>query len=387
MTKSRIIFISLIVFGLILPILVYAALVPCGRRCCQWGDGIEYSKNYCVEPCDPENVSEDEAQPCTLCDIFLMLQTIVNYIWWALLIIAPLFIIAGGIMILTAGVKPDQLERGKQIITGTIIGLGIAFLSWTILNMVFLTLAKEQGEQGAFPWPWNRIDCTGGEIRDQEEEEEELIGSNNRYCHLEIADSGDYMYREYSTAEDCYAECPSRCTTLFNCEASCCLSINRGNQENPCGWGATDPGWCRRTVPVNALSWTLSSYPDPRQRGDASVQLSQFLDCMFLRVPNLQINSISSNVLCQDPDCDTSTPSCGHAANSCHFGGANSACGDFSYAVDFNTNVACQTIASAAKDCDSNSWFNYEVNHVHISVGYGHNNCNCNEGIYGVECP
>ena len=396
------IFIILIVLGFILPILAHAALVPCGRCCKEWGNPDNgQPRNECVLQCDEENVSIAEAQPCTLCDIFRMLQIIINYVWWALLIIAPLFIIAGGIMILIAGAKPDQLESGKKIITGTVIGLTIAFLSWAIVNMVFNTLAKSEGEEGAFPWPWNRIECTGGAIKEQEAVEP-IIGSNNRYCHIQYTGANnDRMVYEYSDASECYNSCSSHCVgPLIGCEAvgSCCLDRDHGTQENPCGSWA-DTGWCTRSAPASSYTWVLNPPPggaDPRQRGDASQELVFFLDCMFARgISGLSINSISHNSLCTNPNCDTSTSSCGHGADSCHFGGANPACKGFSHAVDFYlpsppaaANITmCQAIAAAARNCNSDAWINWEVNHVHVSIDNA--SCLCAERNFGtgVACP
>lgn len=405
------IFIILIILGFILPILAHAALVTCGTS---------------------------TTQECTLCDIFRMMQTIMNYIWWALLVIAPLFIIAGGVMILTAGIKPEQLESGKRIITGTVIGLAIAFLSWTILNVVFITLAKDPGQEG-FPWPWNEIQCTGGGVAQTQPcttdaqcsppntycdwfgtsrcvTAENLVcelwvdcpsgydcvgtgalgrctginANTNWYCYTQNSSGQSWISQQYNSEAACRNTdaCPWYCSTgSSDCFTWCCLNQgNRDGEMNVCS-SYVDQGWCRRTVPVNALSWRLSSYvQDPRQRGDASIELSQFLDCMFLHVPSLEINSISSNVLCTNPTCDTSTGNCGHTANSCHFGGTSPDCMGQSYAVDFNTNVACSVIRDAATgDCNFNTWFNYETDHVHVSVN--NSACGCPESISGIMCP
>lgn len=142
MNKSIILF--LIAFGLLMPPIISAQglsgpLIACG------GAG----------------------QDCTLCDLFKLGQTIFDYIMIAIFIIAPVFLIAGGVMILISGLKPDQLETGKNMITYTIIGIAIALLSWTIVNSTLNMIAGTAGEEakpGGFPWPWNRIECTGGGV-------------------------------------------------------------------------------------------------------------------------------------------------------------------------------------------------------------------------------
>lgn len=355
MIKHRTIFISLIIIVILLPILAHArGLVPCGGP---------------------------TEQPCTFCDIFRMLQNIINYIWWILLIIAPLFIIAGGIMILTAGVKPDQLDHGKRIITGTVVGLAIAFLSWTILNVVFNTLVDE-GSEG-FPWPWNEIQCEGGGVR----EEGTWETSQNRYCHLQIRNAPDQMVQDYTTTSACYASCASRCTSLGStCEASCCLEQNYDGNNNVCNIVAMD-NWCIRSAPSGSNVWVLNPPPGgalPEQRGDASTTLTRLLNCMYGEIPTLTINSISDNALCTvPPSCNPATrQGCVHSLGSCHYGGpVTGPCYGFSYAVDFHTNVSCQAIMDSAQRCQTEAggtvFVLWENDHTHVSInGRG---CQCSE--------
>lgn len=366
MKKLKPVFILLIVIGIILPFLAYADLVPCGG------------------PDEPE---------CTFCYIFRMLQNIINYIWWALLVIAPVFIIAGGIMILTAGVKPDQVDHGKRIITGTVTGLAIAFLSWSILNVIFIQFAGDPGSAG-FPWPWNEIRCTGGAVSTTTLTQNQT--GIRRYCHLQIQNSTDRMIQEYNTENACGVGCASQCVALEQqsgtCESWCCLSENRDGQDAVCN-AYVDPGWCNRTAPVDTLTWTLNPPPggaDPNQRGDASIRLRNFISCMYLRIPTgLQINSISDNRLCADPPtCNpalSTNSGCIHTYGSCHYGGRNVTCQGESYAVDFNNNVACSVIRTAAAQCDSSAWVNEEGSHTHVSVDSSR--CNCNENITSpVQC-
>lgn len=182
------------------------------------------------------------------------------------------------------------------------------------------TLMNELANPDATPWPWNKIECKAG-----------------------IPDNG-----------------------------------NGGDDEEEEG------EWCQRSDPAGSENWILTSFiENPKQKGDASSRLTSFLNCMYGRLSNLQINSISSNVICANPLCDTSTSSCGHAANSCHFGGTN--CTGLSYAVDFHINLACSTIRDAAKICDSTAWINWEGNHTHVSVN--NRACGCNEREIGNPCP
>lgn len=120
----------LIFIGLFLPLGVSAAfldvpIVPCGR---------------------------EGTNDCTLCDIFQMIDNIIRFIRDLTIVLAPVFIAVGGIIILFSGAKPDQIALGKKMITFAIIGVVIALLSWTLINMVFNAFVGEG-------FKWNKIEC------------------------------------------------------------------------------------------------------------------------------------------------------------------------------------------------------------------------------------
>jgi len=145
------------------------------------------------------------------------------------LIIAPLFIIAGGIMILTAGIKPDQLQKGKSIITGTIIGLVIALLSWTILNMIFNALADQGG--AGFPWPWNQIQCTGGGV------------AEGKPCTSD-AECGNSMYCDFLSTNRCVTAENLTCRIWEDCPAPYDCGSNGKCTRTPGGGGQVTQGTC-----------------------------------------------------------------------------------------------------------------------------------------------
>jgi hypothetical protein len=296
--------------------------------------------------------------PCTLCDIFKLVQTIINFISVGLFILAPIFIVVGGLMILLAGAKPSNLETGKSIIKNAIIGVIIALLAWVVINTLFNTLVSE--DKSKFPGPWNTIQCTGGGINE-----------------------GEYGYQDSSYR--CYKQ--SQCPNPSDCVACTSDCID--------GTDCTSTGqWCKRTAPSGSDKWKLTSYvqnPDG-QRGDASQKLTSLLNCMYgdSLMSNLQINAISSNVICNNSSCDTTKGSCGHSANSCHFGGQSETCKGYSYAVDFNfdandVNTRCSVIRNAAKKCDSIAWVYWESDHTHVSVNG--QSCGCDLGPDPNNCP
>jgi hypothetical protein len=91
-----------------------------------------------------------------------MAQTIIDFITTGIFILAVLFIVIGGLTILFAGAVPSNLELGKKMITNAIIGVVIALLAWTVINMIFNTLVST--DKTKFPAPWNDIECKGGGV-------------------------------------------------------------------------------------------------------------------------------------------------------------------------------------------------------------------------------
>lgn len=161
MAKYLIIIISLILLaGLLLPQAVNAALVPCGRHE------------------DDLTTPEKETDPCNLCHIFMMLQRLLNGIGLVAAGWAIIFIVIGGIVIMTAGGSPDKASQGKRMITYAIIGIVIAFGAWLVINTLMNKLVRPE----AMPWPWNKIKCVPTEpIEENGEEEEE-----GEYCVCEV---------------------------------------------------------------------------------------------------------------------------------------------------------------------------------------------------------
>ena len=257
--------------------------------------------------------------PCTLCDIFVLLRNVINLFLTLIIFIAPILIIFGGIMLLTSAGRPEGISYGKRIITNAIIGIVLAFGAWVIINTVMVALVGENPKKG-FPWPWNEIPC-------------------------------------------------------------------KSAGQPPVG-PPTKGLWGKRPAPSGSENWVLKGI-DSKQKGDASPQLASFLNCMYDQYSQLgeketlMITSISSDILVKNPNCDTTGPSCGHHANSCHYGGTK--CTGYSYAVDFAANVPCNVIQELAQNCYPSAWINWEGNHTHVSVG--HNNCGCNEAEKGNPCP
>ena len=141
-------------------------------------------------------------------------------------------------MILTAGLKPDQVSRGKSIILGTLVGLAIALLSWTILNVIFNALANQESE--GFPWPWNEIQCTGGEVAATKPCTTDSDCGANLYCDTLSTNKCVPMSQIYCAGMDEWCIAGYHCGSNNMCTLSNIFQyITKGNCT---GVGCSDTG-------------------------------------------------------------------------------------------------------------------------------------------------
>ncbi|MCJ7786976.1 pilin [Patescibacteria group bacterium] len=65
-----------------------------------------------------------------------LLNTIVNFIFWIAIAIAPLMIMIAAFFLLTAGGDPKRIDTAKQIILWTVIGLAIILLAKGLISVL-----------------------------------------------------------------------------------------------------------------------------------------------------------------------------------------------------------------------------------------------------------
>src|SRR3989338_2622443 len=105
--------------------------------------------------------------PCSTCDVFVIGQRVLNFIWW--FIAAPLAVLmllwSGFLMIIpiVGGEGGPMYERGKKAFFNTIIGILIIFFAWVAIDTVVKLLAGQIGsgrpaELNQYG-PWNTINC------------------------------------------------------------------------------------------------------------------------------------------------------------------------------------------------------------------------------------
>ena len=95
--------------------------------------------------------------PCQLCHLFQLINNIINWVLFVIVpIIAPIFIVIGGIYLLIARGDPEMFNKGKSVLTATVIGLIIVYTAYVLLSTVltFLGVANWTGLG-----TWWQIDC------------------------------------------------------------------------------------------------------------------------------------------------------------------------------------------------------------------------------------
>jgi hypothetical protein len=115
-------------------------IVPCGRER------------------DDATTPEFENCPCRLCDLFVLVDRIIKFALFKIVVpLAVLMIVIGGIMFLTAGGNPERISSAKKLMTNVAIGILIIFAAWIIVNTILMLI-------GVADWTglkegWWQIEC------------------------------------------------------------------------------------------------------------------------------------------------------------------------------------------------------------------------------------
>ncbi|MBI3335311.1 MAG: lytic transglycosylase domain-containing protein [Candidatus Portnoybacteria bacterium] len=103
-----------------------------------------------VPVCGDKNV-------CTICDIFRLLQNLINFGLSTVVLVAIVILAYGGILMLFSGASLALHDKGKRYITNSAIGILIVFTSWLAIDTVIKLLAQGNNTLGI--GPWNKITC------------------------------------------------------------------------------------------------------------------------------------------------------------------------------------------------------------------------------------
>lgn len=80
---------------------------------------------------------------CGLNDVVNLFIGAANYLFGIVGALALLFFIYGGVLLLTAAGKSEQIEKGKKVLIGAAIGLAIVFGAWLIVQFVMTALGVQ----------------------------------------------------------------------------------------------------------------------------------------------------------------------------------------------------------------------------------------------------
>ena len=128
----------------------YEGFVPCGR-CLVTAPPI-----LGLSPC--EGTANQYFIPCQPCHIFIMIDSIIDFILLTIVPpIATIIFIAGGVSFYLAGANPGQFQKAKSVLTAAIIGLVIIYTSWIIVNTTLTAVGV--ADWVGFGKGWFEIKC------------------------------------------------------------------------------------------------------------------------------------------------------------------------------------------------------------------------------------
>ncbi|MFH1401822.1 MAG: pilin, partial [Parcubacteria group bacterium] len=135
----------------------YDGLVPCGKCVLVGAPGVDVvdENSDWVGDATATNV------PCQLCHFFIMIKGISDFILFQLVpVVAVLLFTVGGIMYIVAKGDPSKLTQAKSIMTAVVFGLVIVFVSWLVINTIFVFTGLINPDFGWDPGKWFEINCS-----------------------------------------------------------------------------------------------------------------------------------------------------------------------------------------------------------------------------------
>jgi hypothetical protein len=275
--------------------------------------------------------------PLHLCDLWHLSAHIINFLLFVLATpILIIMLLAGGIIWLTSAGNPNQVTRGKKLITSAIIGVLIAFSGWLIIGTIINTLAN-----AGFSAAWNAIECAESGTGTGTETETRFACNSSNQC---VASAGGPF-------------------TDSNCNGQCAATL---------------------TCSATTVSAEISGIITCVRNGAAAAGIS-------VNTPTLNQTTGGCHT-CASPN--TPAPGCTNSGTgiSCHYGGT--LCTGTGHAVDFSLATArnavnWQKLVTLAAGCSNVRTARCEkgsspyivpctdplVNHVHVN---DNGNCGCN---------
>lgn len=244
---------------------------------------------------------------CQMCHLIQLGNNIIRFLISIFAVIGAILIAVGGFYMVTSAGNVSRRDKGKGILTNTVIGLIIMLVAWLVVDTVMKTLAGSKAYG-----MWREIQCV---------------------ALPEYDDWAELVSPDAEPIPD--------------------------NEIEPLPQLVVNP------------DYTFSYQSGIRsQASHASQELNLLLSCMASKVePDVgQISSISDSYIVNGSKTwqQCAGGQCQHAAQSCHYGGKS--CTGRSYAVDFGDEWNANGLAAAARACGAD-FIGNEGDHLHVSVG------------------
>jgi len=117
----------LVLGSLLIPAITLAVAVPCGNH----GDQTACEGAGCAW-----DTVKKECLGVGDVDVFKTLNSIINWAFAILLVMAALFIVVAAFYFVTAGGAPEKIEMARNLILYAIIGVVVAFLAKGLIILV-----------------------------------------------------------------------------------------------------------------------------------------------------------------------------------------------------------------------------------------------------------
>lgn len=100
-----------------------------------------------------------EENPCTACDLLILVQNVIEFVIRAAFIICIVLIIYGGFRWLLSLGKQENIALGQKTIISALFGLLIVLASWLIVHTIFWLLAPKIEGIDNLNSTWFKLEC------------------------------------------------------------------------------------------------------------------------------------------------------------------------------------------------------------------------------------
>lgn len=103
----------------------------------------------------PEECSKGDASGCGIKEFVILLINIFQLMLGVIGSLALFFFVYGGFMWILSRGNPQMIQRGKDIITGAVIGVTVVMGSWFLINFIIALLTGTEFTNATiFSNPW-----------------------------------------------------------------------------------------------------------------------------------------------------------------------------------------------------------------------------------------